>query len=421
MANTILSILVRMSILSRKKEKNRSSRWRASLFYLLVTVWSVSPVISSEEVPRQFRVWVFGDAHVGTDIGQGRESLAEAIRQSESGGELGGPPFDWDIAIAVGDFAGGFGVPTDEEGEELVRQFGVMQHHRREDVYSLAGNHDATLHTELTQWWFRRWVDPLGENPLFSGVDPEKRKYKPRGTWERYSFQVGNLLFLIMSDRNDLPPPIGRGRIDAGNAVGGYPAGAVTGDTFSWWRQAVEGNPDAVIISAHHHMLKETTTASGEWEGFTRQSDDTWRPLYHGYHATGAPRGASYLYFVDGKPDAQSFEQYLADSPQAIDVWLGGHTHLNPVRRTGDRRYLERKWGVTFINAAALSRHHNPLTVPPSSRLLTFTDGSDQLRVQFYLHTRDLYYQGWYADEEITVTLSKPFRMATGDSDEVDN
>lgn len=362
-----------------------------------------------ESAPRQFRVWVFGDPHVGTDIEHGRESLGDAIRQSEFGGDKGGTPFDWDIAISLGDFAGGFGVPTDEEGEEIVKQFSALKKHRREDVYCLAGNHDATVHTEPTQWWFRKWVDPMGENTAFSGVDDSKRPYKPEGSWERYSFKVGNLLFLIMSDRNDLPPPIGRGKIDSSDEVGGYPAGAVTGETFNWWKQSVESNSDSIVISAHHHMLKETTTGSGAWEGFTRREDGSWRSLYHGYHKNGAPEGASYLYFVDGKPDAQAFEQYLTANNNATDVWLGAHTHLSPARNTGGRSYIERKWGVNFINSAALSLYHNPLTVPPSSRLLTFTEGSDQLKVQYYLHTNDFYYQGWYADAETTVQLNKAF------------
>ena len=34
--------------------------------------------------PRTFRVWVFADAHVGTDKAEGRESLATALRQSEA-------------------------------------------------------------------------------------------------------------------------------------------------------------------------------------------------------------------------------------------------------------------------------------------------------------------------------------------------
>lgn len=363
-----------------------------------------------QEEKRQFRVWAFGDSHVSTDREYGRESLAEALRQSELGGSDGGLPFEWDIAVNLGDFAGGFGVPHDSEGEDIVRQLGVMQNHRREQIYSIAGNHDATLHTETPrQWWFRKWIDPMGENTDFSGVDPAKRPYKPKGTWERYSFKVGNILFLMMSDRNDLPPPVGRGKIDSKSEVGGYPAGAVTGETFNWWKGLVESSPNAIIISGHHHMLKETTTGSGPWEGFTRREDGSWRSLYHGYNPSGAPQGASYLYWLDDKPDAQAFEKYLADNNSAIDIWLGAHTHLSPLRNTGNKRYIERKWGVTFINVAALSKYHNPLIVPPSSRLLTFTEGSDQVRVQYYLHTKDFYYQGWYANGESTARLSKPF------------
>ena len=35
------------------------------------------------QAPRTLRVWVFSDAHVGSDQNKGRESLATAIRQSE--------------------------------------------------------------------------------------------------------------------------------------------------------------------------------------------------------------------------------------------------------------------------------------------------------------------------------------------------
>jgi len=364
-----------------------------------------------------FKVWVFSDPHVGTDIKKGYESMAEAIRQSESAqtGHNSSPEFDWDIAICLGDFAGGFDAPSDEEGAEVVRQFSALKSHRREQIYSIAGNHDAAKHNEPNQSWFRKWIDPMGENTQFSNVDSARRPYPVFGTWERYSFKVGNALFLLMSDRNDLPPPVGRGPIDDTINRGGYPAGAVTSMTFAWWKELVELNPNSIIISGHHHMLKDTTSASGEWGGFTIREDGSKRPLYHGYNSSGAPIGASYLYFLDETPDAQVFEKYLDKNNSAIDVWLGAHTHLSLARSTDGRSYLERKWGATFINVAALSKHHNPLVVPPSSRLLTFTEGSDQLRVQYYLHTNDYYYPGWYVNAEATIQLRKPFTFTTND------
>jgi hypothetical protein len=198
---------------------------------------------------------------------------------------------------------------------------------------------------------------------------------------------------------------VGRGK------RGGYPAGAVTEATFQWWKRMVEDNPDAIIICAHHHMLKETTVASGLWEGFVKQSDGKWKSKYHGYFPEGAPQGASYLYFVGNRPDAGAFDRYLAARPGAIDLWLGGHTHTHPDDRTGGRRHVERKWGTTFVNVAALTRYHGRQNSRPMSRLLTFTEGSANLRIACYLHTSECAPQGFYAKAERVVKLGKPFRM----------
>ena len=82
-----------------------------------------APPKESNGGPHTFRLWTIGDAHVGTDLKHRRESLAEAIRQSERGGSEAGPRFDWDVALNVGDFSGNQGPPTDEEGREVVRQY----------------------------------------------------------------------------------------------------------------------------------------------------------------------------------------------------------------------------------------------------------------------------------------------------------
>ncbi len=343
-----------------------------------------------------FVVWATADAHVGTDIMFDRRSLAEAILQSELGGDEGGPAFDWDIMLHLGDLSGAQTSPDDEEGEEVVRQFGASTKHPREDFYNLLGNHDASGPNEPTQWWFKKWVDPTGESTEHSGVHPDGRPYPVTGTWERYSFQAGNVLFLMMGDRNDGGPPVGRG------PRGGYPAGAVTLETFEWWVDQVESNQDKIIVSAHHHMLKETTVASGEWEGVDNG--------YHGRFEDGAPIGASFLYFVGGEPDSGRFEGYLAEHPGAIDLWLGGHTHTNPDDRRGGRSHIETKWGVTFMNVSALARYHAPTHGIPMSRVLTFEEGSCTLNVRCYLHTGQYAPQGWYPSVERNVRLRMAFR-----------
>jgi len=364
---------------------------------------------------RAFRLWAMGCPHVGNDIRKGRgrkprESLADAIRQSES--EQG---FDWDVAICVGDFSGHQGIPPDSEGRELVRQFGAFAKHDREQFYCLGGNHDASP----DNLWFRRWVDPTGEHTDTSGVDPGRRPYPVDGTWERYSFRVGNLLFTMMSDRNDYAPPVGR--IIDGKGFGGRPPGAVTVETFNWWKRLAESNQDAIIVSAHHHMLKETTATSGEWEGVRRDPvTGRWRGGTHGHFPDDGEHnvGTGYLYWLvdesrqptQAAPDAQAFERYLADNPGAIDLWIGGHSHMTPDAVVNGRTHIEHKWDVNFLNCAALTKYHGGLA--PMSRLLTFVDGCDRVRVQCYLHTSEFAPQGWYPRAERTITLNKPFRMS---------
>jgi hypothetical protein len=354
-----------------------------------------------------FTLWAGACSHVDKDLTRGhRESLAEAIRQSE--GYTDAPAFDWDVMVHLGDSTAKQTPPDDEEGREVRRQLGATRDHRREQIYNVVGKHDATGPTIAgedvpVQWWFRKWIDPTGENPETSGVDAEKRPFPVDGTWERYAFEVGNVLFLMMGDRNDGGPPVGRESVSEGQ-IGGYPAGAVTEETFEWWRDRVEANRDRIIVTCHHHMLKDTTVASGPWEGVMGN--------YHGYFPDGGPEGAGYLYFVGDEPDANRFESYLAANPGAIDLWLGGHTHARPDDRFGGKTQVERKWDVTFVNVAAMTRHHGAKGTVPHTRVFTFTDEGrwqSMARLRCYLHTDDVAPVGWYDEERYNVPLRHPF------------
>jgi hypothetical protein len=375
----------------------------------IILVFACVSLSAQSSPPQQFRLWASSDAHVGNDIDtrrtMARESLAEAIRQSEGTNYDGAPAFEWDIALMAGDFSGNQGYPKDDEGEELIRQFSALRKHRREQIYCLVGNHDASGVGESQQWWFRKWVDPTGKHTRYSGVDPSKRTYPVEGTWERYSFSVGNILFLIMGDRNDTGPPVGRGE------RGGYPAGAVSQETFEWWKEMVEKNQDKIIVSAHHHMLRETTAGTGPWEGMKKDELGNWTQNFHGYYPKGGPEGASYLYFVGGVADAQSFEKYLTEHPGAIDIWIGGHSHFKPEEEMNGRSLIEKKWGVNFINVGPLTKYHNSLDNGgvPMSRLLTFQPGSTELEVQCYLHDDSFANRGWHIPAKRVIQIGKKF------------
>lgn len=354
--------------------------------------------------PRTFRLWVFADAHVGTDLEAGRESLAEAIRQSESA-----RGFDWDIALDLGDMSGAQGLPKDPEGAEVVRQFAALKRHRREQIYDLSGNHDRSGLDEPQAWWWRKWLDPTGEHTEVSGVDAAKRPFPIEGTWERYAFRVGNLLFLMMSDINEPTQRPGRG------TLGGNPGGVVSGETFRWWKAMVAQNPASIVISAHHYVLKDTTVASGEWEGMRRNAAGEWSGRYHGYFPQGAPQGASFLYWVDSQRDSGAFERALAAAPGAVDLWLGAHTHTRPDDTFGGKSHIERRWGTTFLNAAGLTRHHGPAeNQVPRSWLLTFIEGRREVTARCYLHSGEYAPQGWYRPAERRIALSRPFAAPRG-------
>ena len=353
-----------------------------------------------------FNLWAFGDAHVGSDLKHGRESLATALMQSEQKTNET-EPFSWDLAVNVGDLSGEQGLPTDAEGQEIVRQFSILKKHDRHDIYSVCGNHDRSGLKEPSGWWFQKWIDPVGANTRYSGIDPERRPYPVTGTWERYRFQVDNLLFLMMSDINEPTQTIGRGDL------GGNPSGVVSQETFNWWKDQVENNQDKIIISVHHYMLKDTTVASGAWEGMEKDEKGQWTGKYHGYKERGTPDGASYLYWVGSRPDAQAFEKYLETHPGAIDLWIGGHTHTNPDDTSGGKSHIETRWQTHFVNCSALTRYHvNDLKYGiPMSRLIQFQEGNDQITIRCYMHSGHYRQPGWYDDVTRVLKLSKPFRM----------
>ena len=398
----------------------KGSFWICILAAMFVGLPGDAPASDQPTQDGGFRVWAAGDSHVPADFRRGRESLAQAIRQSE-GFEPGAPAFDWDIMIDVGDLSSSQFPPTDQDGRILVAQYQALTKRRREDVYNLAGNHDGVYYDHGPGSWFRKWADPLGEHTAFSRVDAARRRFRVEGTWERYRFQAGNLLVLMLSDRNSAPAPVGRGH-SSEKRKGGFPAGAVTRETFAWWKRQVEENQDKLIITACHHVLRDTTTRSayGGGEGF------------HG--ASGGVEGSGYLYFIIENDDPDDF-RYTTSEPghpgpfevfldgfhrthgrPAIDLWVGGHSHaMQPQQVYQGKGLVEQRWGVTFLQVSGLTQHHAGGL--PMSRLLTFRQGQDRLTIQLYLHEpypAEKHPAGWYDAAAAEVSLRHPFLASPG-------
>ena len=113
-------------------------------------------------------IWITGCAHIHSDLLHDRRSFAEAVEQSENGGSEGGPPFDWDIMLYLGDFIGTHHPPTDKEAVAVLEQLNSVQKHTTSQIYSIAGNIDASGPNEETQWWFRKNISiQLASAPMY--------------------------------------------------------------------------------------------------------------------------------------------------------------------------------------------------------------------------------------------------------------
>jgi hypothetical protein len=365
--------------------------------------------------PPAFVWWSISDPHIQTDL-PGYRSLESAILDSANGGDQGGESFTWDIATVAGDWTG-VACPTDSDGQDLIDQWnGAGADPNR--FYGVIGNHDANTSDNA---WFEKWVDPLGQHTGFSGIDNGRRPYPVQGAWDHYSFQVGNILFLMLGDRNEGPPPFGR------LCSAGYPSGRMSLDTYNWWVQQVDQHPDLIIVTISHQALWETTAYTGFDEGYLQG--------IHGGHSWADRRGSSMIYTIDdwtidGLDENENyigardfgFVKYLQDHPGAIDLWIHGHTHhyMYPGKSYNGRSDVEKKYGVTFINTGALTKNHGG-PMAPYSRLFSFYANSSTALMQTYMHSNAWSGapEGFYAPAEVVVQLSRAFdpRYPCGDLD----
>lgn len=389
-----------------------------------------------------FNAWLTTCSHLVGPTGNPK-ALKLAIDQSR-GLLADAPSFDWDILIDVGDWTASQKPPGDEEGEALAQILNTTLGKDRGRFFTVSGNHDGDARGWEPGEFTRKYVNPLGISKFSetSGFNinqrPDEADYRqliryPGTRWDRYLIRTGNVIWIMLGDRNEFDTlaesrgdtsgifQAGRGSA-AGMPDGGYPSGSVTLDTFEWWKKVVEDPnfSDNILITTHHLMPMNTTiaTKAGEVER------DSGKPYpYHGNSGSVGPDGeiGGQLYWIreyndQGKEinqyaQTRPFLNYLKDHPGAIAAWVGGHTHVNsPETTTNGRGIYVRKYDVTFISAGALTDSHgegnNQMT-----RMLTFEDGKDEAIINVYIHNSNNNYPiGWYGPAVRKILLGKRFK-----------
>jgi hypothetical protein len=393
---------------------------------------------------RYFNAWLTTCSHLIGPTGD-PASLKQAVDQSR-GLDPEAPGFAWDVLIDLGDWTASQQPPGDKEGRMLSDCLNEALGKDRGRFLTLAGNHDGDPKGWMPGTFARKYVNPLGESDFLttSGYSAEQREEftvvcrvldYPGMRWDRYLVRTGNLIWIMLSDRNEFDElavsrgdssgqfQAGRGSA-SGMPDGGYPSGSVTLSTFNWWKKVVEDPSfrDDILITAHHLLPANTTIA-------TTAGNQTH---FHGRSGSVGPEGqiAGQLYWIreydsDGEEIMQyaqtrPFLNYLRDHPGVIAAWIGGHTHVDfPEQMLDYRGIYVRKYGVTFLSVGALTKTHGGGD-NQMSRLLTFEEDRDEAMVNVYIHrsTTDIS-SGWYSPAARKFPLGKKFVCPVSSSDVV--
>lgn len=231
-------------------------------------------------------------------------------------------------------------------------------------------------------------------NTAYSGVTNSLRPYAITGTADYYSITTGNIIWLFLDDINHGAGPCGRS-----NASGGFPSGSTSLAAYNWWVSMIESNPGKIIITCAHHLLKNTTIATGDNEG-----------VNGGYHGTsGQAIGSGRLHNVITDFNANTYEadqtrfmDYLTAHPGACTMWFGSHSHYEVGETYAGRGYMTTVNGCNFINVGALTRYH--VVKHPQSKIINFKEGSNVCIMNNMLHDTS-YAPIGYNGNSVQITL----------------
>lgn len=406
-------------------------------FLCRVTVLILVLTMGNHRIQAQshFNAWLTTCSHLIGPTGN-PNALSRAINQSK-GMDKKAPGFKWDILVDLGDWTASQDPPGHEEGEALQKLLKKTLGSDRGKFFTLSGNHDGEQRDWKPGEFAKKYVNPLGEQQYFdtSGFQNQQRPKTegftqlinyPGTRWDRYLIRTGNVVWIMLSDRNEYDHlaekrgdfsgdfQAGRGS-DLGMPKGGYPSGSVTVDTFDWWKKVLEDPQfsDDIFITAHHLLPANTTITT----------DDGEPGAYHGKSGSLGPKGeiGGQLYWlreygeegeeINQYAQTRPFLNYLQDHPGAIAAWIGGHSHIHgPDAIINGRGISVRKYGVNFLSVGALTDSHAGGT-NQMSRLLSFEEGKDEAIANVYVHkSKDGTPLGWNKASARRISLGKKFQ-----------
>lgn len=268
---------------------------------------------STQQTGRELTVWMLSDIQPPTV--QQRYAFEAAVEDvSQNIGPI-------DIGIMAGDLL------TSRSKDEAFTWF--IETRGKADVtdwYQIAGNHDVR------------------SGPIFYSHFPQP---------EYFAVELGNLLFLFMSDQSTAS------RTD------------LSDEAFVWWKEMVENNQDRNIITVTHAQLRGSGLIS---------SSISSRVIHN----------------------SERFEKVLQE--EKVVLWVSGHSHL-PHSLSGTVRTQKKFRGTYFVNVSSIS---DESLLDSESRFFYLRDGADVMWMRSRNHTTGTFNNNL----DIPITLKTPFRWS---------
>jgi predicted phosphodiesterase len=217
----------------------------------------------------------------------------------------------------------------------------ITQNVKDVTIAIVAGDIVQRRHSSHIYEWFlelrnqagiRYWYEIAGNHEAKNLTNYHKYLRKPL----HYSVQVGNIVFLFLSDEIDSPPT------------------EISEKAFQWWREKVIKNQHNIIITVTHGLLQQSNLL-----------------------------GTTLSKMLIG--DSERFVEVL--KKYRVDIWISGHTHL-PHYLPGKSMVSHELKGTLFIDVSAIRKD---LFTDIESSILTFMKNSRHVLIQSRNHEKQQY------------------------------